>query len=271
MEQAANGFKMNKHTWKATRWKSSYFVSVTADEVICYVRDADDVEEQFEIPTEYVSRCGHQAFRGGELQDWVLLHLGDEVLMEILAHIYTSGISADQIERNDRTIYHWQMLPIDLMLSEVVNSAEDNGYNHFAMGPNGSTEATLPSGAHLTIPLHARTATLTRADGTTQSLAIPAKVMYLLPYAGHFYLSGESVIVISEQGRTTYATAQGDAQRYQLGTLFKTGNLYRSANQIALTFQAIENVTSDVFELTGRKGYFALHPSRGIIGWQLGA
>ncbi len=259
---------MDQQTWKATRWKKSYFVSVTPDEVICYVRDADDVEGQYEIPTEHVSRCNHRAFKKGELQDWVLIQMGDEVLMEILSLIYEGGTSADEVRRNDRTIQHWQMLPIDLMLADMARTPDDNGYDRFAMGANGATNATLPSGAHITIPLHSRTATLTKPDGTQQIVHVPAKVMSVIPHEEHFYLSGEKVAVIAETGRTTYASSSEDAARYRLGSLFKTSNLYRTENRVILEFFAIENVQSDVFELTGRKGYFSIHPIRGIIGWQ---
>lgn len=259
---------MDKHTWKATRWQKSYFVSVTPDEVICYVRDANDVTEQFEVPDQHVSRCSHIAFRAGELQDWVLIQMGDEVLMEVLTLIYDRGTSAAQIQRNDRTIQHWQMLPIDLMLVEDVRLPDDDGYSRFAMGRDGLTSAILPSGARLDVPLHSATGTLTLANGTSRHVTVPTKVMSVIPFEEHFYLSGERLQVIAETGNVTYESANEDEARYQLRSLFKTINLFRKGSKIIVEYQAADAIRSDVFELTGRKGYFSLHPTRGIISWQ---
>ena len=108
----------NTLTWKGNRFKHSYFVTVTSAEVICYVKELKDAHAQSsEIPEQNVSRCSHAAFRAGELQDWVLLQMGDEVLMDVLSYLYEVGTSKEQIQRNDRTIQQWQMLPVNLVLS----------------------------------------------------------------------------------------------------------------------------------------------------------
>ena len=74
-------------------------------------------------------------------------------------------------------------------------------------------------------------------------------------------------MVIKKDGTITYTTAR-DAAKFRFGTLFTTGNLFRAGQRIILEYRADENSTSDVLELTGRRGYLRLHPTGGIVEWQ---
>ena len=153
------------------------------------------------------------------------------------------------------------------MLADDAKEPDDDGFSRFAMGKDGATFAMLGDGTTINIPLHSDTATVTEPDGTEHTVRIPAKAMSVIAYDKHFYVSGVQACVISAKGATTYSTTS-DATRLQLGTLFRTGNLFRAGKRIILEFRADENSTSDVLELTGRRGYFSLHPTRGIVAWQ---
>lgn len=260
---------MSNPTWKVIRKNKSYFLTVTSQEVICYTRDANDLAGEYNIPDKHVSRCSHADFRAGELQDWALVYMGDEVMMEALTYVYESGTTADEARLNSRTMSHWQLLPFDLMLAEDAKEADDDGFSRFALGKDGATEATLNDGTHLSIPFDSQHAILTKPNREQRTIAIPPKVMSLIAYADHFYLSGSQAIVISANGTITYTTAR-DAAKFRFGSLFTTGNLFRAGRRIILEYRADENSASDVFELTGRRGYLRLHPTRGIIGWQAG-
>ncbi|MGB1251680.1 MAG: hypothetical protein ACPG8W_13765 [Candidatus Promineifilaceae bacterium] len=258
---------MNRQTWKGTRNQTSYFLSITPQEVICYTRDANDVAGELEIPDKNVSRCSHADFRAGELQDWAIVYMGDEVMMAALIYIYDNGTTADEARLNARTISHWQVLPFDLMLADDAKESDDDGFNHFAMDRDGATSAMLADGTTIFIPLNSTTGTVTEPDGTQHLVGVPAKTMSVIAYDKHFYVSGVHAQVISNKGSTTYSTTS-DASRLQIGTLFRTGNLFRTGKRIILEFRADDTSTSDVLELTGRRGYLSLHPTRGIIAWQ---
>ncbi len=255
---------MDKQTWRGTRGKYAYFTSLTPTEVICYIRDIDDVEMQFDAP-EGALRCDHRAFREGELQDWVIVHMGDEVLMELLTKIYAA---ADDTFSSERTFTNWQTLPNDLMLEDGAKHPDDDGYSRFMLASDMSTVAELESGATLKIANNSNIAQLTLADGSTKSLSIPNNVMFLLPHDRYFYLAGDRIMVIQENGRITYSSDREDHARLQLGDLFKTGNLYRKGDKIILEYSGNAEVVSTIFELVGRRGYFALDPNLGIVAWQ---
>ena len=258
---------MNKQTWKAIRNNTSYFLSVTPKEVVCYTRDANDLAGEFDIPDKNVSRCSHADFRAGELQDWAIVYMGDEVMMEALTYIYDNSTTVDEARLNARTISQWQVLPFDLMLADDAKTPDDDGFAHFAMGKDGATSAELADGTHLNIPLHSSTATITEPNGMQHTVRIPSKTMSVIAHDKHFYVSGSQASIISAKGKVTYSTTS-DASRFQFGSLFRTGNLFRAGKRVILEYRADENSTSDVLELTGRRGYLSLHPTRGIIAWQ---